>query len=72
MIAIRSRRFPVASGTDKKIVQELLRHSKVQTTPDLYSQSMPIERMVAPRNHAHGDFEPQSSSRKPITGASRV
>jgi hypothetical protein len=27
--------------------QELLRHAKVQTTLDLYLQSMPAERMVA-------------------------
>jgi integrase len=39
--------FLVASGTDTKTVQELLRHTKVQTTLDLYSQSMPAERMVA-------------------------
>jgi site-specific recombinase XerD len=39
--------FLVASGTDTKTVQELLRHTKVQTTLDLYSQSMSAERMVA-------------------------
>jgi integrase len=35
--------FLVASGTDTKTVQELLRHTKVQTTLDLYSQSMSAE-----------------------------
>jgi hypothetical protein len=34
----------------RKTVQELLRHAKVQTTLDLYSQSMPAERMVAQGN----------------------
>jgi integrase len=42
--------FLVASGTDTKTVQELLRHAKVQTTLDLYSQSMSAERMVAQGN----------------------
>jgi integrase len=39
--------FLVANGTDTKTVQELLRHAKVQTTLDLYSQSVPADRMLA-------------------------
>lgn len=39
--------YLVAVGTDAKTVQELMRHSKVQTTLDLYSQAMPASRIAA-------------------------
>jgi integrase len=39
--------YLVANGTDAKTVQDLLRHSKVQTTLDLYSQSISADRRVA-------------------------
>lgn len=39
--------YLVAKDTDAKTVQELLRHSRIQTTLDLYSQSVPADRMVA-------------------------
>lgn len=39
--------YLVSNGTDAKTVQELLRHSRVETTLDLYSQSVPADRMVA-------------------------
>jgi integrase len=37
----------VRSGTDVKTVQRLLRHTKVQTTLDLYCQSVPAEALRA-------------------------
>jgi Phage integrase family len=64
--------FLVASGTDTKTVQELLRHSKVQTTLDLYSQSMPAERMVAQGSMLNAIFSQNLPVEKPITGGSRV
>jgi integrase len=39
--------YLVANGTDAKTVQDLLRHPKVQTTLDLYSQSVSADRRVA-------------------------
>jgi site-specific recombinase XerD len=39
--------YLVANGTDAKTVQDLLRHSKVQTTLDLYSQSVSADRRAA-------------------------
>lgn len=39
--------FLVGQGTNAKTVQELLRHAKVQTTLDLYSQSNTGSRMAA-------------------------
>jgi integrase len=64
--------FLVASGTDTKTVQELLRHSKVQTTLDLYSQSMPAERMVAQGSMLTAIFGNSMPAEKLIAGASRV
>jgi integrase len=64
--------FLLASGTDTKTVQELLRHSKVQTTLDLYSQSMPAERMVAQGTMLTAIFSHSAPAEKPTTGASRV
>jgi integrase len=64
--------FLVASGTDTKTVQELLRHSKVQTTLDLYSQSMPAERMVAQGSMLNAIFSQNLPVEKPIMGGSRV
>ena len=39
--------YLVSNGTDAKTVQDLLRHSKVQTTLDLYSQSISADRLAA-------------------------
>jgi integrase len=64
--------FLVASGTDTKTVQELMRHSKVQTTLDLYSQSMPTERMVAQGSMLNAIFSQSLPLEKLITGESRV
>jgi Phage integrase family len=64
--------FLVASGTDTKTVQELLRHSKVQTTLDLYSLSMPVERMVAQGSMLNTIFSQNPPAEKLITGAPRV
>jgi hypothetical protein len=40
----------------RKTVQELLRHTKVQTALDLYPQSMLAERMVAQESMLAGTF----------------
>ena len=39
--------YLVRSGTDPKVVQGLLRHAKVQTTLNLYTQSVPADGMAA-------------------------
>jgi integrase len=64
--------FLVASGTDTKTVQELLRHARVQTTLDLYSQSMPAERMVAQGSMLNAIFSHSAPAEEPVTGGSRV
>jgi integrase len=52
----------VTSGTDAKTVQELLRHSKVQTTLDLYAQSIPTERIAAQGRMLEAIFPSPSTS----------
>jgi hypothetical protein len=62
----------VTNGTDAKTVQELLRHATVQTTLDLYSQSVPADRMLAQGRMLTAIFAGQHSPENSFTGATRV
>ncbi len=64
--------YLVAKGTDAKTVQELLRHSRIQTTLDLYSQSVPADRMVAQGRMLNAIFGGGPSPENSIAGATRV